>query len=174
MHFSWPGLWCQNCASCFGCSRKNYTRKSPSRQSKRIFPINMDSVWFYPIIIDYYWCLQLIHSMISISEFLSWVKLLLFSCGFHAILCKNSLLWIPWLGVEGLTMLYSIMRYNGPLYNGGRLCKKQYANIEQYTLIHPCLIVVIVPILGQGWIHVNDQLDKVTVLVISYFFNILL
>jgi len=48
-------------------------------------------------------------------------NILLLSSGFHAILCKTVLLWIPWFGVQGLTMLYPISCYNGLWYNGAWL-----------------------------------------------------
>ena len=55
-------------------------------------------------------------------------------CGFHAILHKNALSWIPQFRVQGLTMLYPILCYNGPQYNGARL----YINMCVYRPQIPC------------------------------------
>jgi len=49
------------------------------------------------------------------------LKILSVSGRFHVISRKNTLSWIPGIGVQGLIMLYLILCYNGPQYNGGLL-----------------------------------------------------
>jgi len=46
------------------------------------------------------------------------------SCRFHAITHKNALSRIPWFGVQSLTVLYSILCYSGPWYNGAQPYRK--------------------------------------------------
>jgi len=43
-------------------------------------------------------------------------------CGFTAISPKNALSWIKQFRVQGLTMIYMILWYNGLWYNVARLC----------------------------------------------------
>ena len=61
-------------------------------------------------------------------------KFLAISCEFHAISRKNALLWIPRFRVQGLTVLYPILCYNGLLYNEAWL----YVNEEIYHSYFRC------------------------------------
>ena len=58
------------------------------------------------------------------------------NCRFHAISCKNALSWIPLVGVQGLTVLYPILCYNGPLYNGAwlHMYNIMYVNTNCFVL----------------------------------------